>query len=360
MHRLVPDWRLASLSGLVKKMLELSPDVVHIQHSASSFGHKRSIGLLPLLMKVRCPSLPIVVTAHEYGGWRITPPVALTPIIDALGSWFERRGLADREDLFLLSLSRVIIVTNQYHFEYVKGHVPGVGHKLRLVPIGPNVLSVAEGREQVRRRVLTQLGLPPSANLVCYFGFLHPVKGLELLLRAFKQVAAGNDEAHLVVIGGMQSLSLSQEEAESYCQRLTDLRDELGLSRSVTFTGYVDSERVSELLLASDVCVLPFNHGASLKSGSLLAALAHGLPVLTTRTEATTDELKDGENVLLVPPRNPAALAAGLERLLTSEALRARLAQGARALSSRFSWKRIADEHINLYSTLLPKRIVAD
>lgn len=350
---LTKDWRLSGLVGLARRLSKLRPHVVHVQHSASSFGHSQSFGLFPLLLKVFTPGVPLVTTLHEYGGWGIKTPAVPTSVLDTMGTWFERTGIADRESLFLLSLSRAIIVTNPYHFEYVSAHVPGVAHKLRLVPIGPNILATRNGRAQIRDRVLAELGLPLPTTLICYFGFIHPVKGLETLLRAFRQVAHRDATVHLLVIGGVQSLSLTEQEANGYYNRLIDLREELGLGPSVTFTGYVDGERVSDLLHASDICVLPFNHGASLKSGSLLAALAHGLPVLTTKTEATSEDLRNGENVLMVPPRDHEALARGLERLVTSPGLRASLREAALALANRFSWNKIAGEHVQLYNMLL-------
>ncbi len=365
---LTRDWRLSGLAGLARRLSKLKPHVVHVQHSASSFDHSHGFGLFPLLLKVFMPGVPIVTTVHEYGGWRIKMPVVLAPVLDTVGSWFERAGIADREDLFLLSLSRAVVVTNQYHFDYIGATVPGVANKLRLVPIGPNVLvpsassgqapSASSGqalraRGSARAAALNRLGLPPSASLVCYFGFIHPVKGLESLLRAFHRLSSRLERAHLVVIGGVQSMSLTQDEAEGYYRKLLGLKAELGLNGKVIFTGYLPDDRVSELLQAADACVLPFNHGISLKSGSLLAAMAHGLPVLATRTEATSADLRDGENILLVPPRDADALASAMERLLSSPSLRAALAEGALTLAARFSWKQIADAHAHLYNTLV-------
>lgn len=353
---LAPNWRLSSLPGLIRGILKLKPDIVHIQHSASSFGHSHAFGLLPLLMKTMSSAVPLVTTTHEYGGWGIRPRFVPSRAVNWIASWLERRGLADREDLFLLSLSRAIIVTNQFHFDTISKSVPGVSHKLRLIPIGPNVIGSGDDREAARQRVLSRLALPPSTMLICYFGFIHPVKGLDHLLRAFAELQNRDGRAHLVVVGGVQNLSLTEEEAQSFHERLLALRDELGLTQAVTFTGYIEAEEVSHVLHASQLCVLPFNHGASLKSGSLLAALAHGLPVITTRTAATPSDLRDGDNVLLVPPRDPAALARALKRLASSPKLRESLSKGALALGQRFSWKEIAGEHARLYNTLVENR----
>jgi glycosyltransferase involved in cell wall biosynthesis len=307
-YRLTQHWGISSLPGFARRLVELRPDIVHIQHSASSYGHSRALGLLPLALRMADKELPLVTTAHEYGGWDIRPPL-ISPLVRRVGRWLEQRGLADREDFLLLSSSRAVIVTNQFHFDYMTSHIPGIASRVHLVPIGPNVVPSQTQRDSARHEALAILGLHEPVKVMCYFGFIHPVKGLETLLRAMREVieCAGHP-VHLAIVGGVQNLSLREDEAEEYRRNLINLRDELGLTDVVTFTGYIDARRVSALLQAADLAVLPFNHGASLKSGSLLAALAHGLPVITTRTEATSAELRDGENVLLVPPLHQSAL----------------------------------------------------
>jgi glycosyltransferase involved in cell wall biosynthesis len=357
---LAPDWRLPYLPRLTRDLLALRPAIVHIQHAASSYGQRHAFGLFPLLLKAMRPGLPLITTAHEYGGWRLKAPGPAALLPNIVGPWLERKGLADREDLFLLSLSGQIIVTNQYHLDYIREQVPGVANKLRLIPIGPNVPGDGEEeREQTRQRVRAELGLPESVLLLCYFGFIHPVKGLETLLRAFQEVYNevynGGTLVHLLIVGGVHSLSLSTQEAEEYYQKLLTLRDELGLTAAVTFTGYVDTARVSAMLRAADLGVLPFNHGISLKSGSLLAMLAHGLPVVGTYSEATSAELVNGETLLLAPPRNERALSEALRQLIASPRQRTRLGKAALALADQYSWRQIAGEHVQLYNNLLHK-----
>lgn len=58
----------------------------------------------------------------------------------------------------------------------------------------------------------------------------------------------------------------------------------MGLDRRVHLTGYLAAERASAYLTGSDLGVLPFNHGVTGKSGALLAMLAHGLPIVATRS----------------------------------------------------------------------------
>lgn len=64
-------------------------------------------------------------------------------------------------------------------------------------------------------------------------------------------------------------------------------------------------------------------------------------------------ELRDGENVLLVPPDDPHAIAAAVSKTAASPELRARLQQGARETATYFTWDKIAQQHLALYKSLL-------
>ena len=112
------------------------------------------------------------------------------------------------------------------------------------------------------------------------------------------------------------------------------------------FTGYDE-------LLAADVCVLPYRDGVSFRRGSFMAALAHGLPIISTRPPMPNPKLRDGENILLVPADDARAAADAVETLVAAPNLRARLARGAQELADTFAWERIAAQTAQLYSELV-------
>jgi glycosyltransferase involved in cell wall biosynthesis len=107
------------------------------------------------------------------------------------------------------------------------------------------------------------------------------------------------------------------------------------------------------LLRAADVAVFPFDAGVTAKSGSLLAALAHGVPTIATAPPGTLDRPTEVEGVLRVPPRNVAALVDALFIVLSDRALATRLAAAGRASADRWTWPRIADHHTQLYAEVL-------
>jgi len=108
-------------------------------------------------------------------------------------------------------------------------------------------------------------------------------------------------------------------------------------------------DQVTAGFLATDVCALPYVEGASLRHGTFMAALAHGRAIVTTQPLVPLDELRDGENVLLVPPNDADALAAGIRRVMADSALCARLERGSSELAQQFTWGRIAIRTAEVY-----------
>jgi len=219
-----------------------------------------------------------------------------------------------------------------------------------LIPIGSNIsprLPPGYDREEWRAR----WGVGDE-TLLSYFGLLHESKGVETLLRALAQLLEGGEKVKLLMVGG--KTGASDPTTTDYAHRMEALWRELGLAKRILWTGYVDDEEVSANLLASDMCVFPYKDGASLRRGSLMAALAHGLPIISTQPTIQVKELIEGKNIVLVPPDNVGALAARIQELASSEGLRHRLGKGALALAQDFSWEKIAKRTLEAYREVSP------
>lgn len=316
-------------------------DVVHVQFAPSMYRFRLAIGLLPLLLG----RAPLVTTLHEYGSWR-REHVLPEPVWRRL----EARRLLDRETALLVPRSRAVVTTNAAHATAVRHRFPRAP-RVDVIPIGANV-SVAPGIDRVaaRRSVREELGLAPDAVLLAFFGFVHPVKGVRYLAGAIAQLADEGRDVHALVVGGFESLALPGAEAESF---ETDLRQQIsaaGAADRVHLTGFRDPEEVSRLLAAADVGVLPFTHGVTAKSGSLLTLLAHRLPTAVTAEEAEP-ELADGDRVVVVDRvRDDGALAAGIRRVLDDPALAEGVAERGEAWAATHDWAAIADRHLELYA----------
>ena len=179
-------------------------------------------------------------------------------------------------------------------------------------------------------------GAGPGDWLLAYFGFLNANKGGETLVRALKNLVAGGRPARLLMVGGQ--VGASDPTNFAYLEKVKGIIGELGLVERVGWTGFTDPAEVSANLCAADCAVLPYREGASLRHGSLMAALAHGLPIVTTREpvahsdaapgappgaapiDADFPRLEDGISAMLVAPNDSTVLAAAVERVMASEA----------------------------------------
>ncbi len=337
---------LLSLPGAIRR---LNPDILHIQHAAGSFDFRRAVFWLPQALRAAGWRGPIVVTLHEYGWWEWKGP-----LWKSLGPWGEKHGMWDREDFGLLVGANKIIVTHDGALRTLVSRLPQLSGRVAQVPIGPNIPLLATNREMARAALRARFGWPHDTPIISYFGFVHPVKGIETLLRAFERVLAAYPQARLLLNGGIHSLALHDNQALQYQQKLQRLIGELGLDNAVRLTGYQPDSIISQHLSGADVGVLPFNDGVTLKSGSLLAMWSHGLPVVATRPAVSPPELDRA--CRLVPSRSPEALADALAKLLADPDARRELGERAQAAAAAYSWETIAERHLEIYQAISNRR----
>ncbi|MFQ5613624.1 MAG: glycosyltransferase family 4 protein [Anaerolineae bacterium] len=311
-------------------------DVLHIQYQAAAFDLKGWVNWLPWRMR-RGPNRPrLVVTFHDL---RI-------PYIFPKAGPFRWRSI-----LALARYSDAVVCTNLEDLETLRRELGAgeVAPRLYHIPLGSNVpVDPPPGYDRAAWRA--QLGLPPDAFVLAYFGFLNESKGGEELIAVLDTLVERGYNARLLMIGG--DIGASDPTNIDYARRVRTLLNERKLAERVIFTGFVDLSGVSAHLLAADVAVMPYRDGVSWRRTTLLAMLAHGLPLVTTRPAVPLPELVDGENVLLAPPRDVPALAGAVERLAGEPDLRRRLAAGAVELGRRFAWPEIARKMVGVYRDL--------
>lgn len=168
------------------------------------------------------------------------------------------------------------------------------------------------------------LAREPSRPQVAMIGRFVPKKGFAHGLRAFAEVARSHPFAQLVVVGDGE---LDRE--------LRALSASLGLQARVTFTGALPAASVAELLGKSDVLLAPsvVDARGDRESGLIVvkeASASRCVPIGSLHG-GIPDIIDDGVTGYLVPERDEAALAARLATLLDDPALRARMADAARA-----------------------------
>ncbi len=331
-----------------ERLHALKPDLAHVQFAPSAFGFSARPGLLP----DRVRGLPFVTTLHEYGWWsspRRVPGALWRPL--------ERARLWDRETWRFVPRSSAVLTTNAGHSAVLRERMGRTAVQVPLAPNVPDLWKTSSGvpadRDETRRR----LGVPADAEVVAFFGFVHPVKGLRYLIEALARLRGAGRNLHLLILGGFTSLALPEHEARAFCEELTAWVQTCGVTRHVTITGHLPAAEVSAALHAADLAAFPFTAGATTKSGALLSAFAHGLPTLVTAADPPDPDLVDGTSVVVAPRvRDALVLVDGLARLLDDEPLRRKVAAGGAALMVGRSWEEIAATHRAVYAEVLRGR----
>ena len=123
----------------------------------------------------------------------------------------------------------------------------------------------------------------------------------------------------------------------------------------VLFTGYVSDEELPRYFASTDIFCSPATGGESM-GVVLLEALAAGKPVVASDIDGYATVINSGVDGLLVPPRNSAALASSIERLLESDALRSRFSAAGLQKARDYAWPQVAARVLDYYYELLEER----
>ncbi len=320
------DW---SLAGRLRRWARANQlDAINLQYQAAAYDMHPAVNLLP----GRLAGTPLVVTFHDLNVPYLFPKAG--PL-----RWWSVLALARR--------AAGVIVTNRE--DQLALETRRYIRRLAVIPIGSNIApQPPAGYDRTGWR--EQLGVRPEETLLGYFGFLNESKGGEDLIQALSRLRKANLPAKLLMIGGRTGSSDPTNQA--YADKLDALIAQLGLGAQVIWTGYVTAEEVSGHLLAVDACLLPYRDGISFRRGSLMAALAHGRPVVSTTPAVELPELRQRENIFLVPPAAPVALAEAVAALRADLTLQARLAAGAAELARSFQWDSIAAATVDFFQNL--------
>ena len=181
---------------------------------------------------------------------------------------------------------------------------------------------------------------------ILFVGRLVERKGVKYLIEAMPEILERID-ARLIIVGGGPLLEELKRQAQA-----------LGLGDRVLFTGFIPAEQKEYYYTSSDVFVLPAcfdRHGDTEGQGVvLLEALSHGKPVVASAVGGIVDIIKHEKTGLLVPEKNPHALADAIVRILTNEELYTRLAKdGYKFAKQNFSEDAVAEKMVEIYHQLL-------
>jgi glycosyltransferase involved in cell wall biosynthesis len=284
-------------------------DVAIIQHEYGIFGGPDGEEVLALLDEL---TVPTIVVLHT---------VLVNP--------------TDRQKAILEAVARVadaVVTMTRTAYRRLRDYEVDMT-KASVIPHGAHVPSraIAPRPDAQRPTILT-------------WGLLGPGKGIEWAIEALGLLAHLDPAPRYLVVGKTHPKVLERH-GESYRDSLKDRAVRLGVSEQVEFNAaYLNLDTLESIVLDADVVLLPYDSPDQVTSGVLIEAVAAGKPVISSRFPHAVEMLGDGVG-LLVPHRNPRAIAEALEQVLTQPELKSTMAARSALLSPQLGWPAVAGQY---------------
>jgi len=317
----------STIPGLAE---EVNADWIHVQYQTAAYAMNPAINFALGHWRRALPGVGLAWTYHD-----VLVPYLFPKAGARLRRWITLRpaGIAD-----------LVIATNGGDALQL---APRAGARLETVPIGSNITALQLSPDE-RRTARAALGYDDDHIVLAYFGFLNRSKGGATLIRTLDRLRREHPAVKLLMIG--ERVGASDATNFAYLQEVEALIAELDVTDAVQWTGRLDDADVAIALNACDILLMPYEDGASLRRGTLMAGLANGCAVVTTTPQSPLPELVDERDLLYFAPGNDQAAARVINRLLSLPALADRLRANARERSRLFSWEGIAARHLALYA----------
>ncbi len=295
----------------------------------------------------------VAIVQHEYGIYGGPDGIAVLDVVDRLTvptivvahTVLEQPSRGQRTVLERLCMraDAVVVMTEVARQRLIDdGHVDPdkvtVIHHGAATPSASEQLSNTPDREP---RLLT-------------WGLLGPGKGIEWAIDALSELTDLQPTPRYIVAGATHP-KVVQRSGEAYRDMLIERAATGGVSAQITFDGaYRDLESLNALIRSADLVVLPYDSRDQVTSGVLVDAVAAGRPVVSTAFPHAVELLEGGAGIV-VPQRDPAALALAIRSVLTDPDRREAMAAEARRLAPELSWTAVAARYEALGARLLAK-----
>jgi len=323
-------------------------DVVHIQHEYLLYGDPYHSGLFPILpLLLRLLDKKVVITMHS-----VVPRKSLTP------DFFEKYGIGRRfstlKKLCTIAVTKMIgfsasalIVHNKISKETLIRDYRFKPEKIHVIPHGVECTEMNITQSEAKK----QLGLE-GFNIILYFGFIRPGKGIEHLIEAMPAILREFPKTKLVIAGGVHPFLAFQ--GNSYIQEIKDLIEKLELERDVILTNrFIPEEELPLYFTASDIIVLPYTEGDIIgASGVLSKILSYSKPIVVTKVYRFSDVISSNL-AIAVPKACPKALAEAIINLLSKPSYRKAVTRKLKTWAKENNWENVAKKTVELYVSLL-------
>jgi polysaccharide biosynthesis protein PslF len=326
---IMDNWQFTEVKRVLQVLNESKINtVVNIQYNCPfTYGRRLLINFLPAIIRTLYPRIKIVVTMH--------------------GFW-EQSLLFRLRALPMLRAAHGVIYVDRLNQALIRKYSGLAQNHLKFIPIAGNVPPIPCTPE-LRNSWRQELGLDDEDVAVAFFGGIGGNKGFEYLVEAIARVQNNYSlSLVLVAIGGFHSDLVG----DSYRKEVLPLITKLGLDKHVRVFESLNSVDVSKYLHVADLAVYPFLNGVGENSGSMLAALAHGLPTVITVGPANDDGFAEKYGVVMVPAQDSEQLEKAIIKIVTSPALQQKLRKRALEISSQLDWKFVTRETMDFFASI--------
>jgi glycosyltransferase involved in cell wall biosynthesis len=292
-------------------------DVLCLQHEYGIFGGKAGSHVLALLRELR---MPIVTTLHTI----LAEPDPL------------QRAAMDE----LTQLSERLVVMSAHGASLLRS-VHGVPErKIDSIPHGiPGLPSESRSKGQ--------LGVE-GKSVILTFGLLSPDKGIEHVIDAMPAILARCPHAVYIVLGATHP-HVKERHGETYRRMLEERAERLGVASSMIFHDrFVSQSELVQFLAAADIYITPYLKPEQTTSGTLAYAVGSGRAVISTPYLYARELLAHGRGVL-VPWRDPRAIAREVVALLGDDTRRLALRERAAAHGRDMLWPAVAHRYVGSF-----------
>lgn len=190
-------------------------------------------------------------------------------------------------------------------------------------------------------------------------GFIKERKGYEFSIRAFAAIADRYPKLNYAILGTDNYADLREY------KRLSKLAEDLGVGDRVIFLSYdkryfggngrIPDEELAVLYKNAELFILlPQDFHKDIEGFGLvfLEAAAAGLPVIATRETSAEDAVRDGQNGILVAPKDHQEAAVALDKILSDQKLRQKMSAESLKFAKEMSWEKAANSYKEIYSLL--------
>ena len=292
-------------------------DVVHVHE------HRQTLSIIVCYFARRY-GIPYVVQAHG----------SVLP-------FFQKEGLKNIFDKvfgfkILHGASKVFALTEVEKEQYLKMGVEE--DRIEIVPLGINIEEYSNLPEGGIFR--EKFNISKDDKLKIFIGRVHEIKGLDLLIDAFKELADSVSDVKLAIVGP----------DDGYMDALNSRIAECGLSDKVIVTGPLYKREKQEALVDCDLFVMPSKYESFTTSG--LEAMACGKPLVLTKNNHIHDWV-DG-SVGLACDDDKMSLKDAMAEVLFDEELSKKFGMnGRRLIQEKYNWDMINEQILNIYESII-------